>query len=154
MENKSEFKQKFSIRPEVEFEDNDFYRDISLNKTFPETAEDVQVRTIKVHQSLVNNTSKWSNESGKKICYLVVSHGALIDFMSEIYETIHETPLHEIQETEYEVKNLDLLYKVPRVPLCNYCSITGGEFQYDKEDYEMAFIPKFKRDSEHVKDLV
>jgi len=81
------FKKKFSIRDEIEFLPQDFYNDICVNHTFPETEDDVKVRTIKVQQSLLKNTARWSQNGDKNICHLVVSHGALIDFMAEIYES-------------------------------------------------------------------
>jgi hypothetical protein len=51
------------------------------------------------------------------------------------------------------MEDLESVYKVPNYPLCNYCSISGGDLIID-EDLEVRFIPTFKRSWEHVKDLI
>ena len=46
--------------------------------------------------------------------------------MAEIYESESATP-KEILAKEYTVQDLESVYKVAPYPLCNYCSISGGE---------------------------
>ena len=46
--------------------------------------------------------------------------------MAEIYESESANP-KEILAKEYTVQDLESVYKVAPYPLCNYCSISGGE---------------------------
>lgn len=108
------FKQDHFISPDIDIGPSNRFRK-EIYKTYPESKFDAQVRTLKLHEVMLERAwrsgcherrglkdsdaereptqADQKNLEFKNVCYIIVSHGVFVDNMATIMGSLHDPKL-------------------------------------------------------------
>jgi hypothetical protein len=88
--NDPKFKQEFDLSKDINFINNNLFRDES-DKIWPENIDTLNKRALQLQENYrkeIDNHIKKDQQKNDKICYLVVSHGSLVDSLGSVYDSM------------------------------------------------------------------